>query len=270
MRSARAPAKLNLALAVGPRRPDGRHEVVSVMQPLELADLLELEPAGQLLVEGFAGDSLVRAALEALATAAGVRPHWRVRIEKRIPVAAGLGGGSADAATALRLANAMLPQPLRPERLCGLAAALGADVPFFLEPGAKLAEGDGTALRPLRLPLGYHVLVLVPAGVAKASTGAVYDAFDERGGERGFRERRAALLEALEQVEAPEDLARLPPNDLACSPLADELKRLGAFRAGVTGAGPALYGLFRGRAEAEAAAARLRSAGRLWVGQPAW
>ena len=88
----------------------------------------------------------MRGALERLAREAGVEPRWHVRIEKRIPVAAGLGGGSADAAAALVLANRTLPVPVGAERLHALASALGSDVPFFLEPGPKLAEGRGEQL----------------------------------------------------------------------------------------------------------------------------
>ncbi|MDX6483777.1 MAG: 4-diphosphocytidyl-2-C-methyl-D-erythritol kinase, partial [Gaiellaceae bacterium] len=112
MSSASAPAKLNLTLLVGPRRPDGKHEVATVLQRLALADRIDLEPAGALDVDGFAEDTIVRRALEALAERAGVPPHWHARITKEIPVAAGLGGGSSDAATALRLANATLGRPL--------------------------------------------------------------------------------------------------------------------------------------------------------------
>ena len=108
-----AHAKLNLALVAGPLRPDGYHELVTVFVRLQLADCLELAPAEQLAVEGFAQDTLVRAALERLAAEAGVEPSWQVTIDKQIPVAAGLGGGSADAAAALLLANETLAAPLR-------------------------------------------------------------------------------------------------------------------------------------------------------------
>ena len=265
MTRALAPAKINLALVVGPTRVDGKHELVTVYQRVCLADELELVSSDRLRVEGFAEDTLVASALEALAAEAGMAPAWRVRLEKLIPVAAGLGGGSSDAATALRLANATLSEPLSARRLHALAAVIGADVPFFLADGPRLGEGDGTDLTPIDLPQGYAVLLLLPHDVAKASTAAVYAAFDERDGALGFDQRRSALLEAISQVEAPEDLARLPRNDLATSRLSVRLEELGAFRADVTGAGPAVYGLFADERRARAAARELSSLGRTLV-----
>jgi 4-diphosphocytidyl-2-C-methyl-D-erythritol kinase len=258
-----APAKLNLALVVGPTRPDGRHEILTVLQRISVADRIRLEPANDLRVDGFADDTLVRRALETLAGASGVEPAWRVAIDKQVPVAAGLGGGSSDAATALKLANETLSPPLADAALHELAAPLGADVPFFLTEGPQLAQGDGTVLQPLALPQEYWILVLLPHGEKKASTAAVYDAFN---GEEGFGDRRAALLSAL----ALGDLAALPPNDLASSPLADELRSLGAFRADVSGAGPAVYGLFAEQAEALTAHAVLADRGKAWIAAPAW
>lgn len=270
MTSRPAPAKLNLALVVGGRRPEGKHEVITVLQRVDLVDRIFLEPAPTLRVGGFAEDTIVRKALERLAEAAGEPARWSVRIEKRIPVAAGLGGGSSDAATALRLANASLERPLPPDRLAALAAELGADVPFFLEPGPRLGRGDGSELSPLDLPQDYWVVVCLPDGARKSSSAAVYEAFDRRGGEAGFDGRREALLTALANVRRPRDLAELPQNDLASSPLARELRELGAFRADVSGAGPAVYGLFHHEAGARAAAASLHGLGRTWVCVPAW
>ena len=258
-----APAKLNLALVVGPTRPDGRHEVATVLQRISLADRIALESADQLRVDGFPEDTLVRRALESLAAAAGTEARWHVEIEKQIPVAAGLGGGSSDAATALRLANATLPRPLGEDRLHELAAELGADVPFFLSDGPQLAEGDGTMLQPLDLPQDYWVLVLLPHGERKSSTAAVYEAF---AGEEGFAERRAALLRAV----ALGDLPALPPNDLASSPLADDLGELGALRADVSGAGPAVYGLFAEQGDTLAALAAVEGRAQSWIATPAW
>ena len=276
MRPARAvaAAKINLALVVGPRRADGLHEVATVLQRIDLYDRLELEPAPLLAVEGFAADTIVRAALERLAAEAGTEPAWRVRLSKEIPVAAGLGGGSADAAAALRLANDTLADPLGPERLHALAASLGADVPFFLEPGPKLAEGAGERLTPLELPQDFWVLVALPAASAKSSTAAVYAHFDELERGPGFEKRRRELLTGLELCRRPRHLAALPPNDLAEAagrpPLLADLGRAGAFRADVSGAGPAVYGLFHRRDEARAAARSLSGAGRTWVVAPVW
>jgi 4-diphosphocytidyl-2-C-methyl-D-erythritol kinase len=258
-----APAKINLALVVGPTRPDGRHEVATVLQRISLADRIALEAATELRVEGFAEDTIVGQALEELAAAADTAANWHVTIDKQIPVAAGLGGGSSDAAAALRLANWTLHRPLNHSALRELAAGLGADVPFFLTAGPQLGEGDGTELSPLDLPQDYWILLLLPEGERKRSSGAVYDAFS---GEEGFGERRAALLRAL----ALGDLAALPPNDLGSSPLVDELRGHGAFRADVSGAGPSVYGLFAEQEEALTAHGALSGLGRAWLAAPGW
>jgi 4-diphosphocytidyl-2-C-methyl-D-erythritol kinase len=221
-------------------------------------------------VTGFPEDTLVGRALEELAAAAGVQPRWEVRLTKRIPVAAGLGGGSSDAATALRLANETLEKQLPVAELHALAVSLGADVPFFLTQGPQLGEGDGTELTPLELPQDYWVVLVLPEGEAKPSSGAVYSAFDERDGPKGYRNRRAALKRALRDAKRTRDLAQLPPNDLASSPLAAELLAEGAFRADVTGAGPAVYGLFQHLETARTARAKFRHRGRTWLTAPAW
>jgi 4-diphosphocytidyl-2-C-methyl-D-erythritol kinase len=270
MRRAAATAKLNLALVVGPLRDDGRHEVVTVLQRLDLADRISVEPAPQLRVEGFPEDTLVRRALETLAAEAGTEARWEARIWKHVPVAAGLGGGSSDAATALRLANETLSEPLSEASLAELAAGLGSDVPFFLTSGPQLATGTGTDLAPLDLPQDYWVVLVLPRGESKASTAAVYEAFDRRNGSEDFEQRRARLDENLPLVRRPRDLASLPPNDLAVSPLADEILRLGAFRADVSGAGPIVYGLFIHREPAVAAERELRRHGRTWLTVPTW
>jgi 4-diphosphocytidyl-2-C-methyl-D-erythritol kinase len=265
-----AAAKINLALVVGPTRADGKHEVVTVYQRVALCDRVSVTAAATLKVTGFADDTLVRDALERLAVAAGVEPRWLARIEKRVPVAAGLGGGSSDAATALRIGNAMLERPLEQQELERLAAGLGADVPFFLRPGPQLGTGDGSELEPLDLPQDYWVVLALPHGASKGSTADVYRAFDARDGPSGFAPRQRALLDALARVRRPRDFAALPRNDLASSPLADELEGLGAFRADVSGAGPTVYGLFLHRRPAEAAATALARRARVWLTAPAW
>lgn len=270
MNRAPATAKINLALVVGPRRSDGMHQLATVYQGLDFADRVSVEPAAKLRVSGFRGDTLVARALRLLSERAGVEPKFEVRIEKRIPVAAGLGGGSSDAATALRLANATLARPLAQSELEALARDVGSDVPFFLRPGPQLGRGDGTELTPLELPQDYWVVLVLSRAERKVSSAAVYGEFEDRGGAEGFDARLATLLESLERVRRARDLAALPANDLASSPLAAELLELGAFRADVTGAGPTVYGLFQHRPAAEEAVRVFSGRGRAWLTLPAW
>ena len=173
-----APAKINLALVVGPIRENGKHELATVYQRVDLGDRISVGPAAETTVAGFPGDTIVRAALDSLGA-----PHgWQVRIEKHTPVAAGLGGGSSDAATALRLANEQLDPRRTAEELHELAGRVGADVPFFLRDGPQLGTADGTVLEALDLPQDFVVLLLLPKATSKRSTAEVYAAFDERGG----------------------------------------------------------------------------------------
>jgi 4-diphosphocytidyl-2-C-methyl-D-erythritol kinase len=268
VRRGAAPAKINLALVVGPRRADGRHELITVYQRVALADRIAVVRSAELRVDGFAGDTLVRRSLESLVDGNGTR--FSARIRKRIPVAAGLGGGSSDAGTALRLGNELRDDPFDTGRLHALACELGADVPYFLADGPQLGTGDGTELEPLELPQDYWILLVIPRATFKRSTADVYAEFDTRGGESGYDDRRAALLAALATVRRPRDLAALPANDLASSPLAEELTALGAFRADVTGAGPAVYGLFLHGDQARIAQKRISPKGRTWLTAPAW
>ncbi len=270
MSEAKAHAKINLALVVGPQRRDGKHEVATVLQRIELADRISLVAGSALEVEGFPEDTLVRDALLALASVAEIEPRWTVKIEKHIPVAAGLGGGSSDAATALQLANETLAEPVSAEGLHAIGASIGADVPFFLTEGAapQLGEGDGTNLSPLDLSLDYSVLIVMLHGARKDSTAEVYKAFDARHGAKGFEARRSGLRKALSEVKRIRGLAELPPNDLVSSPVADELREIGAFRADVCGAGPAVYGLFESWRDAVRAGASFAGRGRTWLTSP--
>jgi 4-diphosphocytidyl-2-C-methyl-D-erythritol kinase len=168
MTSGAAPAKINLALVVGPRRPDGLHEVATLLQRIDLADTVSVEPAAELAVEGFAGDTLVHDALVAVAAAAGVEPRWRARIEKQIPVAAGLGGGSSDAASTLLALNRLwgLDWPLA--RLLPIGLALGADLPFFLHGRPARVGGIGEQLAPVALAPAWFAVVKPAAGLETA------------------------------------------------------------------------------------------------------
>ena len=134
--------------------------------------------------------------------------------------------------------------------------------------------GGGQRLTPLELPQDFWVVVALPRRASKRSTADVYARFDATNGIAGFEERRAALTEALTAVRRPRDFAAFPPNDLAEAAgrpkIVDDLLGGGAFRADVSGAGPAVYGLFHHLADAKRAARGLRIQARTWVVAPVW
>jgi 4-diphosphocytidyl-2-C-methyl-D-erythritol kinase len=256
------PVKVNLSLRVGPLRGDGFHELATVLVALPLGDELELEPAVVTRVDApglSGGDALVTRALALLAAQAGHDRGWRVRIDKRAPVGAGLGGGSADAGGALRLANATLAEPLDAAHLLAVAAQVGSDVPFFASGlRSALARGRGEHVEPC--PLGAAVwAVLAWPGVA-LSTAEVYAAYrpGARASERvaelaaaPFAERRAERLAALVGNDLAGPAERLCP---AAAALRVALLTAGALAATVSGSGSAVFGLFA--SEGAAAAAR--------------
>ena len=271
-----APAKINLGLFLGPTRSDGRHELVSVMQSISLADDLTLEEApgasaDEVLCPGVPGENLAARALAAFRAATGWdAPPLRLEIDKRIPVAAGLGGGSADAAAALRLAQAA--SGLGDEGLLFvLSSELGADVPAQVTPGRWLASGAGEVLEALPDPFTPFGVLVVPQKVA-LSTADVYAAADRLGLPRELsvlQERRAALRAAFELASAlPEDPGLLH-NDLQaaaielCPEIGPALRQAleaGAELAFLSGSGPTVLGLFaraNGLARAERALAGL-------------
>jgi len=258
-----APAKVNLGLFLGPTRTqDGRHELVTVMQSISLADELSLEhaPAGvehdEVVCPGVPGENLAARALAAFRAATGWdAPPLRLKIVKRIPVAAGLGGGSADAAGALRLARHA--SGLGDDALLrALGAALGADVPAQIAPGRWLAGGAGELLEALPdpNPASFGLLVLPAAG--GLSTAAVYTEADRLGLGRSteaLEQRRSALRRALELSAAVPAARDLLENDLApaaislCPEIAAALsqaREVGAEIALVSGSGPTVLGLF--------------------------
>ena len=206
----RAPGKVNLSLLVGAPREDGLHPLVSVVQAVSLADELTLSPAAgdadEVVCPGIDGPNLAGRALALFREATGWdAPPQRLEIVKRVPVAAGMGGGSADAAAALRLA-AHAAGGARPELLHELAVALGADVPSQLAPGRVLMTGAGEHVDPLPDP-GPFALVIVPSPHT-LSTPEVYAAFDRLTTARTPDELDRARAAALAGVPPP------PVNDL--------------------------------------------------------
>jgi 4-diphosphocytidyl-2-C-methyl-D-erythritol kinase len=264
-----APAKLNLVLHVGPPRGDGLHPLCSLFASLELADELELTTmdAGDDVVDcpGVEGPNLAASALGAFRehAGAGPLPPLRVAIDKRIPVAAGLGGGSADAAATLRAANRLAGQPLGAAELRAVAAGLGSDVPSQVRPGHALVQGVGEVIEPLSLPSLYAVLVPQAEGLP---TAAVYEELDRL---EGWRE--ALDPEPLRRLAtaAPEELAASVENDLERAAVSlrpelgavlAQLRAAGAPSAAVAGSGPTCFGLFAERAQAEFATAAIDAA----------
>jgi 4-diphosphocytidyl-2-C-methyl-D-erythritol kinase len=246
-----APAKLNLGLEVIGRRPDGYHEVVTILQAVSLFDRLELAPAVDLDYEPPPGiaDDLVARALGELSRR-GIEVAARIRLEKHIPVAAGLGGGSSDAGTLLgALAVAGVPESLVYE----IAATLGSDVPFFVRGGTALATGRGTELESLPTPAGWFVVV-VPRLHLPGKTRRLYQALEPGDFSDGAAMR--AQAEQLRQgLPLDPELIRNPfMRALEAYPevrqAADALRAAGARSVWPAGAGPALFAVARDFAQA--------------------
>jgi 4-diphosphocytidyl-2-C-methyl-D-erythritol kinase len=256
-----APAKLNLCLYLGSRREDGLHELCSLFEPLALADSIEISEAerDEVLCPGVEGENLAARALAGLRARGWDHPPLRVRIEKRIPVAAGLGGGSADAAAILRLGSGEV------DDLPGLAAELGADVPSQLVPALALVEGAGERVRRLPDPVP-HAVVLLPGG-GGLSTAEVFAEADRLGLGRAageLKELSARLHMAAAAGASPLSYADLLANDLEPAARSlrpkvgdaiDALRSAGAPLALLTGSGPTAFGLFEDLAAAREAAA---------------
>jgi 4-diphosphocytidyl-2-C-methyl-D-erythritol kinase len=264
-----APAKVNLCLFIGPtRESDGRHELVSIFQPIGLADDVELEPGGlgttadRVVCPGVEGENLAALALRRFRERTGWSgAPMRLTIDKRIPIAAGMAGGSADAGAALRLAaraagiddDALLRQ---------IAAELGADVAAQVRPGRYLATGAGERLTPLPAPRPYGVLV-IPSR-ERLSTADVYAEADRQGLPRDADDLASKLRQVSTMAgDLPDYLIvnDLEPAARALCPsidrALDDARRVGARRALVCGSGPTVVGLFADLQSARGAAARL-------------
>jgi 4-diphosphocytidyl-2-C-methyl-D-erythritol kinase len=180
----RAYAKVNVALEILGRRPDGYHEICTVLQAIGLYDELVCEPAADLTLDAPAladnAPNLVMRAAEALQAATGCQAGAALTLHKGIPVASGLGGGSADAAAALVGLNTLWKLYLEPAELARIAPALGSDVPFFLLGGTALARGRGEELEPLPDPLPRWLVVLVPENALPEKTRRIYSMLDPK------------------------------------------------------------------------------------------
>lgn len=276
-----APAKINLGLHVLRRRPDGFHDLQTVFLPLGWADRLAAEPADGLALTTTDpalptdGSNLVVRAAEALRQWAGSDVGARLHLEKRVPYGAGLGGGSSDAAAALRLLAALWSLDVPDADLHRLALGLGSDVPFFLLGAPAVAGGRGERLTPLldadgapyRSPF-WTVVAVPPVHVGTAEAYALVTPDD-----RGRPDLAAAVLsndlgrwrrEVVNDFQAPVESAY---------PAIGEARRglveAGAGYASLSGSGSAVFGVFEGEREARAAAGALATSCRVWTEPPA-
>ncbi len=277
-----APAKVNLGLCVVGRRVDGHHELESLFVPVDLADAITLrvEPADAssvslALVGDPAGappgdDNLAVCAARAFLARSGIAARVAIGLTKRTPVAAGLGGGSSDAAAVLCGLAQAFPRAVAPAALEEIALALGADVPFFLDPRPTWVTGIGERREPVS---GVPSLALLLANPGEAlATAEVFRAFDAIAVPRAATSGPPRSF-ARELAEDSALAARLH-NDLEqpavrlCPPIARlraQLRAAGARAVGMSGSGATLYGVFADRAAAERAAAGFTLPGRGWT-----
>jgi len=267
-------AKVNYTLDVLSRRPDGFHNLASVMQTVSLGDRISVERAGAAGITlecddpGLPADesNLAWRAARAALGAAGVDAGLHIRLEKRIPVQAGLGGGSTDAAAVLRATDRLLGLGLGSLRLADIAASLGSDIPFFLTGGTAVVRGRGEAVAPLPDgPALWFVIVKPEVSVSTARAYAALDALPDRVSARATRR----MEEALREGDADRVVARMA-NDFEAAvtehpgivALMDDLLMARARNARLCGSGSAVFGVAMGRAEAEEIAriARLKHA----------
>jgi 4-diphosphocytidyl-2-C-methyl-D-erythritol kinase len=276
----RVPAKINLHLGVGTPRIDGFHELATIYQAIALYDELTARPADTLALtmdgEG-AGQlalddtNLVIRAVRALADAAGREPHARLHLRKQIPLAAGLAGGSADAAAALVACDALWGTGFSREELATVAAGLGSDVPFLVLGGTALGTGRGEQVSPVLAPghAWHWVVAFADGGLATPQVYAELDRLREAGLAPKAAGATDEIMQALRQRDATV-LAGALINDLEAAALSlrPELRQTldagvaaGALAGLVSGSGPTCVFLCRDAASAESVAAELEASG---------
>ena len=258
-----APAKLNLCLYLGPTHDDGMHQLVSIFEPLSLRDELTVRegPADEVLCPAVPGENLATRALRVLRSEGWESPPLKIEIDKKIPVAAGLGGGSADAAAVLRLAGGEV------DDLAGIAATLGADVPSQIDPVTCLVEGVGQKLTTLPVAAD-HWIVLLPGG-GGLSTAEVFAEADRIGigrSQEELDEIAGRLWAVASNAVSPLAYPALLVNDLERPAISlrpeigsamQSMEESGAGFVAMTGSGPTVFGIFADAQTAADAAASL-------------
>jgi 4-diphosphocytidyl-2-C-methyl-D-erythritol kinase len=267
-----ATAKVNLHLAVLDRRADGFHELVSLFQAVDLADVLRLERTGSdgpVSVRGMPGlpheSNLVTRAIELFRRRAGVTEGVAAAIDKRIPIGAGFGGGSSDAAAALRCLQALYGSPLDEAALDDCARALGSDVPFFLRGAASVVEGRGERVRGIAPRLDFAIVAATPR--ERVSTAEAFAWLDADRGAGCAPGSEIGDPRAIEHA-----YLRLPPAEwpfgnsfdgpvvdrvASVAALCDRMRAAGAAAAHLTGSGSTVIAVFARREAAAACASAL-------------
>jgi len=261
----KAPAKINLFLKILGRRSDGYHEIESLMQKIELFDILHVSRQEGFISLSCPGNAvpedrnnLVFRAAEAFFSTTSIAPGVRIILEKKIPVAAGLGGGSSDAAAVLLGLNRLYAAEMEPEGLADIGLQLGADVPFFLQDcSGALATGIGESLRQVD-PIRNYWILLVNPGFA-VSTKWAYENFPLTSYSNPFILARGRKMDGNFMLSSPGLFEELG-NDLEAVTInrypeigyiKKELKKAGAVTALMSGSGPTVFGLFPGKKEAQ-------------------
>ncbi len=272
-------AKLNLGLDVIGKREDGYHLVSMVMQQIEIFDeiavyktadediSLEIDFGGVHLAQPLSSgeDNLCVKAARCMNRRIGRKGGYFIHLSKRIPIAAGMAGGSSDAAAVLRAVNRLEGSPFSMEELKEIGVQIGADIPYCIEGGTMLAEGIGEKLTRLSFPGDYEVLIAKPP--EGCSTGEIYSGYDHE--IEPFRPDIRGLVDSIESGNKEAFLAKLgnalAPVAKRLLPQIDEIEKImkseGASAAIMTGSGPTVFGLFEDREVMEKAALRLRECG---------
>jgi 4-diphosphocytidyl-2-C-methyl-D-erythritol kinase len=262
----KAPGKLNLHLRITGKRPDGYHEIESVLVPVTVWDTLNISKikqglkvvcTGRELPEG--PENLVYRAARSFFEKAGIRGGARISLVKEIPISAGLGGGSSDAAATLKGLNTLWDGPLPGKDLEKLALSLGADVPFFLFQGPAIARGIGELLEPVRgFPVFWYVIV---SPTVTVSTAWVYGRYRLKLTVKGNRDKikcfDAATLKIPDLLFNDLESVTLGKYPFLCS-IKESLLALGALGALMTGSGPSIFGVFDSEHKAHEAGETLR------------
>jgi 4-diphosphocytidyl-2-C-methyl-D-erythritol kinase len=260
---ANAYAKLNLRLAITGVRPDGYHEIDTIMRSVDLADGITVEiTAGDALSSSFGEQDICLKAARMYLQTIGETAAVAIGIDKFIPMQAGMGGGSTDAAAVLRIFNRHFGDRLNPAEMCALALKIGADLPFCLTGGTKICRGVGEIMTEINLPEMHYVAILPGFAV---DTKAAYAKWDESKRRNGDLAQNRAYYELYRNVfeELLSDTQREAVRQIKA-----QLLSFGAAGACMTGSGSAVFGAFEDEAQAQNAFEKIERSGKFLMGVP--